>query len=153
MLDSAIVAQPTVHRDKVPARHAHRRRRAAWAWLSVVLAACCAAGAASVLVHRMTLSAPAASPRAASEPAVLAVTVVPAEIRPLVRSVIGDGSVVPWQELIVSAETAGLRVAELAADEGDQVRRGQVLARFDDSLLVAQLAQAEAAVTEADALR
>jgi RND family efflux transporter MFP subunit len=85
------------------------------------------------------------------EPPVIAVTVAPVELRTLPRSVTGDGSVVAWQELVVGAEVAGLRVAEVAVDEGDQVQRGQVLMRFDTSLLSAQAAQTEAGVKEAEA--
>jgi RND family efflux transporter MFP subunit len=85
------------------------------------------------------------------DPPVIAVTVEPVEFRPLARSVTGDGSVVAWQELVIGAEVAGLRVAEVAVDEGDQVQRGQVLMRFDPSLLNAQAAQAEAGVKEAEA--
>ncbi|NIV33484.1 MAG: biotin/lipoyl-binding protein, partial [Anaerolineae bacterium] len=40
---------------------------------------------------------------------------------------------------------------ELYADEGDQVNAGQVLAKLDDSLLQAEVAQAEAAVAAAEA--
>jgi RND family efflux transporter MFP subunit len=82
---------------------------------------------------------------------VIAATVAQVEIRPLARSVIGDGSVVAWQELILGAEAGGLRVAEVSVDEGDQVRRGQVLMRFDTALLAAQSAQSEAGVKEAEA--
>jgi RND family efflux transporter MFP subunit len=85
------------------------------------------------------------------DPPVISVTVIPAEVRPLSRAVTGDGSVVAWQELVVGAEVAGLRVAEVAVDEGDLVRRGQVLMRFDTTLLNAQAAQAEAGVREAEA--
>jgi RND family efflux transporter MFP subunit len=96
--------------------------------------------------------------RAASRPAplttvapVIAATVAPVEIRPLARSVICDGSVVAWQELVLGAEAGGLRVAEVNVDEGDQIRRGQVLMRFDTALLAAQSAQSEAGVKEAEA--
>jgi RND family efflux transporter MFP subunit len=87
----------------------------------------------------------------AIDPPVIAVTVEPVKVRPLARSVTGDGSVVAWQELVIGAEVAGLRVAEVAVDEGDQVQRGQVIMRFDAALLTAQAAQAEAGVKEAEA--
>ena len=82
---------------------------------------------------------------------VLAVTVAPAEVRPMTRSVSGNGSVVAWQELAVAAEVSGLRVVEIAVDEGDRVRRGQLLVRFDDAMLAAQLAQVDAAIAEGEA--
>ena len=67
------------------------------------------------------------------------------------RLVVGDGSVAAWQELVVGAEAGGLRVKEILAEEGDQVRRGQVLVRLDTAVLAAQASQAEAAVAEAEA--
>jgi RND family efflux transporter MFP subunit len=105
-------------------------------------------GIAGLYMHRNDGVTTRAS--AVIEPPVIAVTVAPVEVRPLPRSVIGDGSVVAWQELVIGAEVAGLRVAEVAVDEGDQVRRGQVLMRFDATLLKAQLAQAEAGIKEAE---
>jgi RND family efflux transporter MFP subunit len=119
-------------------------------WLFLAFAALLSgAGIAGLYIHRYGAVNNATS--ALVEPPVIAVTVVPVEVRPLARTVIGDGSVVAWQELAVSAEVAGLRVAEVAVDEGDQVQRGEVLVRFDASLLNAQAAQAEAGVKEAEA--
>jgi RND family efflux transporter MFP subunit len=69
----------------------------------------------------------------------------------MARIVVGDGSVVAWQELAVGTEAGGLRVVEVAVDEGDSVVRGQLLLRFDAAVLAAQAVQAEAAATEADA--
>ena len=82
-----------------------------------------------------------------------AITVALALVRAqvLARPVIGDGSVVPWQELVIGTEIGGLRVIEVAFEEGDSVRRGQVLVRLDPAIPAAQAAQAEAAAEEADA--
>jgi len=63
----------------------------------------------------------------------------------------GSGTVEATQ-VNVGPEVAG-RVAEVMADEGQAVKAGQVLFRLDDALLVAQRAQAEAAVTTARAQR
>lgn len=52
----------------------------------------------------------------------------------------------------VGPEVAG-RVVEVMADEGQAVKAGQVLFRLDDTLLMAQRAQAEAAVNTARAQR
>ncbi|UFN49952.1 efflux RND transporter periplasmic adaptor subunit [Roseomonas sp. OT10] len=87
----------------------------------------------------------------AAPPAALTVAAAPVEIRAVERSVRGDGSIVAWQELVLGAEVAGLRVVELGAEEGDRVRQGQLLVRLDDAVLRAQAAQAAAAVTEAEA--
>src|SRR5512143_3285463 len=52
---------------------------------------------------------------------------------------------------IILAPEIGGRVLEVLADEGDSVTRGQALVRFEDSLLQAQMRQAEAALAQAQA--
>lgn len=79
------------------------------------------------------------------------VVVVPVAAQALARTIVGDGSVVAWQELAVDFETGGLRVVEVAFEEGDRVTAGQILAWLDDTVPAAQLAQAEAALSEAAA--
>jgi RND family efflux transporter MFP subunit len=67
-----------------------------------------------------------------------------------------NGALAAWQDVIVSPETGGLRIAELAVDVGARVKRGQLLARLaDDSLQndrhkqQALLAQAQATLDQA----
>ncbi|RKK04708.1 efflux RND transporter periplasmic adaptor subunit [Pseudoroseomonas wenyumeiae] len=126
-------------------------RRRAWVWPLVVLALLAAGGVAAwqLLPNRPTTAPPTAA--SAEPPPALAVAVVTAQSRPLARAVLGDGSVVAWQELVLGAEAGGLRVAEVAVEEGDHVRQGQVLVRLEDSVPAAQLAQAEAGLAEAEA--
>ena len=81
----------------------------------------------------------------------LTVGVAGVSSRPITKVVVGTGSVAAWQQLTVAAEIAGLRLVEIAADEGDTVRQGQVLARLDNSILKAQFSQFDAAVIEAEA--
>ncbi len=132
------------------------RRRLLLALLAV---AALGAGGAALLSGRGTTilgrdaPPPAAAPSvAASEPApALTVSVAAAAERPMARVVIGDGSVVAWQELVVGTEAGGLRVVEVAVEEGDRVRQGQLLVRLEDSVLSAQRNAAEANVQEAEA--
>jgi RND family efflux transporter MFP subunit len=63
-----------------------------------------------------------------------------------------NGDIAAWQEAVVSAEVAGLKLAEVLVDVGDQVKKGQVLARFDAATQRASVAQSQAAVAEAQAL-
>ena len=63
----------------------------------------------------------------------------------------GSGAI-EAQQINISSEAAG-RVVQVLADEGQQVKAGQVLFQLDDSLLNAQRAQAEAAVNTARAQR
>ncbi len=90
------------------------------------------------------------APLGEAKPA-LTVGVAGVSTRPITKIVVGTGSVAAWQQLTVAAEIAGLRIVEIAADEGDAVKQGQVLARLDDSILKAQFSQFEAAVLEAEA--
>ncbi len=62
-----------------------------------------------------------------------------------------NGSVAAWQEASVGAEANGLRVAELHANVGDKVKRGQLLASFAAESVQADVALARAAVAEAQA--
>lgn len=59
-------------------------------------------------------------------------------------SIPAQGEVLPWEVAIISAKTTGIGATEVNVVEGDSVRKGQVLARFDDRLLKAELAQAKA---------
>lgn len=59
-------------------------------------------------------------------------------------SIPAQGEVLPWEVAIISAKTNGIGATEINVVEGDSVRKGQVLARFDDRLLKAELAQAKA---------
>jgi RND family efflux transporter MFP subunit len=129
-----------------------RRGRGSRAWTFVALAAALLAATAVALFLRglEAPSPPAAIAQMELLP-VLSVTVAPAEIRPMTRSVAGDGSVVAWQEIAIAAEVSGLRAVEIAADEGDRVHRGQLLVRFDNSVLAAQVAQVDAAIAESEA--
>jgi HlyD family secretion protein len=69
-----------------------------------------------------------------------------------------NGNIAAWQEVIVGAETQGLRIVEVHAQVGDKVKRGQLLARLSTDTLAAEvaatranLAEAEAAMAEAQA--
>jgi HlyD family secretion protein len=53
-------------------------------------------------------------------------------------------------QVVVAPEISG-RVREVLVQEGDQVQAGQVLVRFDDALLQAQLSQAQATLQQAQA--
>jgi RND family efflux transporter MFP subunit len=81
----------------------------------------------------------------------LTVTLASAERKDLSRTLVANGSVVAWQELVLGSEAQGMVVAEVLVDEGDLVKAGQLLARLDDSVLSAQLRQQESAIIEAQA--
>jgi len=91
-------------------------------------------------------AAPEAAPKAA-----LTVTAVHPEIRDWGQKIVATGNVQPWQEALIGAEVSGLRLVEINADVGDTVRRGQVLARFADEVVVNEVAQQRAMLEEARA--
>lgn len=62
-----------------------------------------------------------------------------------------NGSIAPWQEMSVGSEASGLRVTEVLAEVGHQVKMGQILARFDSETVQADLLAAQAAMMEAQA--
>jgi len=114
------------------------------------------AGAAGVLAQQNTGASKAGSadanakPAAAARPA-LVVTAEKPRAENWGQTVAGNGNVAAWQEAVIGAEVNGLRLAELRANVGDVVKRGQLLARFAAETLDADLAQQRAAVAEAEA--
>ena len=106
----------------------------------------------ALLVVLATAPARSQAP-AASAPAKAALTV--SVVSPAMASVPvqlqANGSIAAWQEALVGAEAAGLRLATVQADVGQRVRRGQLLATLADETVRADLAQAQAALAEAEA--
>ncbi|MDO1557966.1 efflux RND transporter periplasmic adaptor subunit [Brevundimonas sp. 2R-24] len=93
-------------------------------------------------------AAPAADERPGSAQAVTAATVISA---PLPRVITASGTVSPWEEVPVGAETGGLVATAVYVDEGRYVRQGQPLVQLNDTLLRAQLRQQDAQVASARA--
>jgi HlyD family secretion protein len=62
-----------------------------------------------------------------------------------------SGEVAAWQEASIGNEIGGVRLDEVLVNVGDRVRKGQLLARFNEDTLRADLARLDAAVAEADA--
>jgi len=125
-----------------------RQGRRRWPWLLAAASLLAVALFWYLAPHR---APPPAQPPAAQAPAVLTVALARVEQRALARPVVGDGSVVAWRELVIGAEAGGLRVETVAVEEGDSVRRGDLLVALGDAVPAAQAAQAEAAVAEAEA--
>ncbi len=69
---------------------------------------------------------------------------------PRPRGVITASGTIEAEEVKISAEMGG-RVVQVAVDEGDAVEAGQLLVQLDDSLLIAQVSEAEAALAAARA--
>ncbi len=79
------------------------------------------------------------------------VTVAEAAVANVQQILEATGTADAYELLPVTPQTAGLRIEQILVDEGDAVRAGQVLARFDSTVLQAQRQQALAGVQQAEA--
>ncbi|NMF87818.1 efflux RND transporter periplasmic adaptor subunit [Aromatoleum petrolei] len=97
---------------------------------------------------------PQSSPNAATSAARPALTVEVTIPQPVAwsRSIPATGNVAAWQETIVGSEIGGLRIAQVHANVGDRVTKGQILVTLDDAVVQADLAQARAQLQEARAM-
>jgi HlyD family secretion protein len=117
-----------------------------------VLFAGAAAGGGYLFIQKShTAAIQAARLEAAKSVASPAVTVSKVTVQNFVETAAVSGSLVPREEILVSPEVEGLRVLELLADEGDHVKKGEVLARLVAEQLDAQLAQNDANLARATA--
>ena len=88
---------------------------------------------------------------AGASPPVLTVTASTPRAVMWAETVEISGAIVPWQEAIIAAQISGPQITEVIAEVGDQVKKGQVLARLDKALLRADEAVLVAAFEQADA--
>jgi HlyD family secretion protein len=102
--------------------------------IALVVSACNGEASESA-VQRPVLTVELASPSAASWPEVIS----------------ASGEVAPWQEAVIGSEVAGVRLEEVLVNVGDVVHKGQLLARFSEEALEADLARLRASVAEARA--
>jgi HlyD family secretion protein len=82
----------------------------------------------------------------------LSVTIVVPNIADWPQTLSGNGSIAAWHEASIGSELGGVQLVEVRADVGDTVRSGQVLAVFSSLIIKADMVQAQAAVTEAEAV-
>jgi multidrug efflux pump subunit AcrA (membrane-fusion protein) len=83
--------------------------------------------------------------------AVMTVTATPRERVELTRTVAMNGSVHAWQDVIISSEVGGYRVAEVLVDVGDHVKKGQRLVSLSTALLEAEVATKRATLSQREA--
>jgi RND family efflux transporter MFP subunit len=84
------------------------------------------------------------------KPALTVTTARPFSAR-LPITLAANGNVAAWQEASIGSESNGLRLTEVRVNVGDVVRKGELLAAFSADTVNADLAQARAAVMEAEA--
>ncbi|MCE1181112.1 MAG: efflux RND transporter periplasmic adaptor subunit [Rhodocyclales bacterium] len=89
----------------------------------------------------------AAAAPAKTRPA-LSVTLTSLQSADWPQTLSANGNVVAWQEAVIGAEIANYRISEVAAQVGDVVKKGTVLARIADDTVSSELAEAKASVAE-----
>jgi RND family efflux transporter MFP subunit len=113
------------------------------------------ASSCSLLIVSMLLALASAqatdAPSFEAKPA-LTVSMVQATSVVLPIRLSANGAVAAWQEAQIGAEVTGLRVAEIHANVGDKVLRGQLLATFATETVQADVALARANLAEVQAL-
>ena len=87
---------------------------------------------------------------AATKPA-LTVSLVTPQQQDWPQVLPANGNVVAWQEAIIGPEISNYRITEVRVQVGDQVKKGQVLARIASDTVASELAEARAAVAELQA--
>jgi RND family efflux transporter MFP subunit len=104
------------------------------------------AGGAYLLSGRIAPQREAAAPKPA-----LTVTTVRPESADMPRRLVANGNIAAWQEAIIGSEAGGLRLTDVRVNVGDAVKAGDVLAVFSADAVQADMAQATAALMEAEA--
>lgn len=90
-------------------------------------------------------------PAVATVKSALSVTTVQPKQNSMAVTVPATGNIAAWQEASVGAEISGLLLKEVLVNVGDTVKKGQVLARFSNATVEADMAQAEANLADAKA--
>lgn len=124
-------------------------QRAARRKLALTLAAALAGGTTLMLIGRQGPAEAAATP--AAPPAALTVEVITPRTVALERTLAASGSIAARDELLIGSDASGVRLVEVLVETGAAVKRGQLLARGDDTRLAAQLAQQDAQIRSARA--
>lgn len=127
----------------------YTKRGAASAWILVLgtIALCVVV----FLGVRFMTRAPKVE-KSEEKPAVLPVSVSTVKSETWSRIVQLTGSIRAEDRLKVGSELSGLKIVEVAVEEGDEVAEGQILCRLNTSILRARLDQLEARYSQQQAL-
>ncbi len=126
-----------------------------WPRRILIAAALIALGVALGIGAARVLGQHPAPPTAATQGGVPApaLTVSTAAPRRMVwpATLAASGAVAPWQEASIGAQIGGYQLVEVRVNVGDHVKKGQLLAKFDPALLLADEAQLQATFDQAEA--
>jgi RND family efflux transporter MFP subunit len=117
------------------------RARVGW-----IIAAIAVAGIVAIILVRRS-----SEDQGMPQPVAMTVTTMRLADVDLARGITANGSIFPWQEIVIGPEVGGYRVAAVNVDVGDVVKRGQELVRLRDDLLAADVASKRANVQQAQA--
>ena len=124
----------------------------------ILVIVACALSAGGIGLYFSTRAPTADRPAAGPAPGAgvtarpaLTVTTTQAQSSALPIKLSANGNIAAWQEASVGTESNGLRMAEVLVNVGDIVQRGQLLARFADDSVQADVEQARAGVAETSA--
>jgi HlyD family secretion protein len=125
---------------KTPPRFTGKRRV-----IAIAVAAIALGGTAAAIFGQER-----SAPRAQKAP-VASITVEAVSPEPLsfARVVAATGTVAARDELVIGSDASGVRLLQVLVDTGSVVRKGELLARADDSQLQAQLAEQDAMIKSA----
>ena len=115
-------------------------------WIAISVGALAALVAIVWLVRASGRAA--AAPNVPNETLPLVSASVPG-VRSVTSTVTFIGALAARYDMPISAEGEGGRIVAVLAETGDQVKRGQVLARLDQSVLLPQVKRLAASVEEA----
>jgi HlyD family secretion protein len=104
------------------------------------------------LAAALGLGACGGKPKSDAKREARAVTVVAVSSREIEGGLTASGNLVPREDTAVFPQISGYRVAKVLADEGVWVKAGQPLLQLDDTLLRAQVAQADALAAQQAAI-
>lgn len=133
-----------VMNDNPSPPHARRRR---WRVGIGLVLALVLTGTTYHLLAQPEASLPAASQSAAA----LAVTTALPRRLTWPDLLMAQGAIAPWEEASIGTQIGSYQLIEIRANVGDEVRRGQILARLNPALLRAEEAQLLARRAQADA--
>jgi RND family efflux transporter MFP subunit len=118
--------------------------------VAITLIAVVALMAGSAAIFMPTSDAKPDPKAATSKPALTVATALPVQMSLPVK-LSANGNITAWQEAVIGSESNGLRLVQVQANVGDQVKTGQVLAVFSGDSVQADTAQARANLIEAQA--
>jgi HlyD family secretion protein len=96
-------------------------------------------------------NAPVAAARQAPPPPAMTVTASELQSVAIARVLSANGTIFPWQEVIIGPEVGGYRVKLVAVEVGDKVKRGQLLVSLADDMLGAEAVSRRANLQQAEA--